>query len=243
MKYYKLYQDNTIIGAISSDNFIQYSPVVDCFLRSNEVNGEYISFQGKLYRDTWMSPIQLQQDYTMIQTIEITEEEYEIYKEAMDNHEPIEDPDEPVQPVVPDPVNPIDTASLEYIRDSKINEMSRACRTTIEAGFDLEIRDETHHFSLGTQDQLNLMTLNVLAQTEELIPYHADGETCVFYTADEIKQIVATATQFKIYHTTYYNMLKTYINALETIEEIAAITYGTPVPAEYQSDVWNVITE
>jgi len=132
---------------------------------------------------------------------------------------------------------------LEYIRDSKISEMSLQCRKTIEAGVDVELRMETKHFSMDTQDQLNLMSLGVMAQTQELIPYHADGETCIFYTADEINQIVAAATAHKVYHTTYYNALKNYINSLSTIEEIAAITYGTPIPDEYQSEVLKVITQ
>jgi hypothetical protein len=60
--------------------------------------------------------------------------------------------------------------------------MSRTCRQTIEAGFDLVLRGETRHFSLTTQDQLNLMSLGTLVQTQDLIPYHADGEECEFYT-------------------------------------------------------------
>lgn len=136
-----------------------------------------------------------------------------------------------------------DDGTLEFIRSSKISEMSLQCRRTIEAGVDVELRMETKHFSMDTQDQLNLMSLGVMAQTQELIPYHADGETCIFYTADEINQIVAAATAHKVYHTTYYNALKNYINSLSTIEEIAAITYGTPIPDEYQSEVLKVITQ
>jgi len=34
----------------------------------------------------------------------------------------------------------------------KLKEMSATCRRVIEAGFDLELRGETHHFSLDTQD-------------------------------------------------------------------------------------------
>ena len=121
--------------------------------------------------------------------------------------------------------------------------MSYLCRKVIEAGFDLELRGEIHHFSLSTQDQLNLISLSGMAQTQELIPYHADGEACVFYTAAEINSIVTAATQFKIYHTTYYNALKTYINALDTIEDIAAITYGVTIPEEYKSDVLKTLEE
>ena len=133
-------------------------------------------------------------------------------------------------------------ASLEYVRESKLNEMSRACRTTIEGGFDLDLGAETSHFSLDTQDQLNLITLSALADTQAQVPYHADGETCKFYSASQMKQIVAAATQFKIYHTTYYNALKNYINSLDSIEDIAAITYGIAIPDQYQSDVLKAIT-
>jgi hypothetical protein len=81
------------------------------------------------------------------------------------------------------------------------------------------------------------MSLGVMAQTETLIPYHADGEECDFYTVEEINEIIDTANAFKIYHTTYYNALKGYINSLETIEDIAAVTYGMEIPEEYQTNV------
>jgi hypothetical protein len=127
------------------------------------------------------------------------------------------------------------------MRDTKINQMSKACRTTIESGFDLDLRGETHHFSLTTQDQLNLMSLSAIAQTQSLIPYHADGEECTFYTPEEINEIIAAAASFKNYQLAYYNALKTYINTLDSIEAIAAIEYGTPVPDEYKSDVLRVL--
>ena len=82
-----------------------------------------------------------------------------------------------------------------------------------------------------------------MTQTQSLIPYHADGQECVFYSAEEINEIVDTANAFKIYHTTYYNALKIYINALETIEEISAIEYGVEIPEEYQTDVLKVLEQ
>jgi hypothetical protein len=44
MKYFKLIEDNQVLGVVSSNDFIYYSPIVDCFLRGNENNGQYISF-------------------------------------------------------------------------------------------------------------------------------------------------------------------------------------------------------
>jgi hypothetical protein len=46
MKYYKLVKDNTIIGAISSNDFVCYSPITHSFKRTDETKGEYISYQG-----------------------------------------------------------------------------------------------------------------------------------------------------------------------------------------------------
>ena len=71
----------------------------------------------------------------------------------------------------------------------------------------------------------------------EMIPYHADGEICKFYSPDDINNIIEAATQYKIYHTTYYNALKNYVNSLDDINTIQQIEYGVVLPIEYQSDV------
>lgn len=246
MKYYKLIQNNEIIGIATSNDFMEYLQHCDCYSRADENSGEYVSCNGKFYRDDWMQPAQHLSRYENATIISISQAEYEIFRAAIISNQTIPttiDDDEPETIEPPENIDPVVVSSLEYIRDSKISEMSLQCRKTIEAGVDVELRMETKHFSMDTQDQLNLMSLGVMAQTQELIPYHADGETCIFYTADEINQIVAAATAHKVYHTTYYNALKNYINSLSTIEEIAAITYGTPIPDEYQSEVLKVITQ
>ena len=240
MKYYKIIKDDVIVGAITSNDFMRYLPIADCFMRTTEQYGEYATYKGNFYRATWMQPIVKPVRYIQALILAIDEEEYNAYIEAFETNEIIEREEEqeiPAQKEQEPYENPIDRMSIEFIRESKLSEMSYTCRTTIEAGFDLELRGETHHFSLDTQDQLNLISLSGMAQTQSLIPYHADGEACVFFTAEEINEIVETATAFKIYHTTYYNALKGYINALQTIEEISAIQYGTPIPEEYKSDV------
>ena len=250
MKYYKLIKENQIIGVINSNDFVVYSPITDCFLGATDLNGEYACYNNKLYRSTWMSPIVQMVKYEEVLIIGITKEEYDTFMSAIKANQEIENnktqeevEEEEIEREINSPVDNITETTLDFIRQSKISEMSLQCRKTIEAGVDVELRMETKHFSMDTQDQLNLMSLGVMAQTQELIPYHADGETCIFYTADEINQIVAAATAHKVYHTTYYNALKNYINSLTTIEEIAAITYGTPIPDEYQSEVLKVITQ
>ena len=239
MKYYKLILNNNIIGVVNSDNFIKFSPVIQDFLISNEAEGEYISLYGKFYRDTWMKPVVFTINFIAALVLEIDAEEYENLKHGLEVEEQMPYTRDETEEVAPRAdINPHDTITLEFIRTSKINEMSRTCNQVIEAGFDIELGGKIEHFSLTTQDQLNLISLSSMAANGmEAIPYHADGEICRFYSNAEMQAIVAQATAFKIYHTTYYNALKNYINSLDTIEEIAAVTYGMPLPEEYQSDV------
>lgn len=237
MTYYKIIVNSQIVGVANSNNFFRYLSAHYMIERTNLQQAEYIETNNRLYHAQWMMPVQTDLfSYEIADIFAIEEEEYNILLNAVANA-PVEVIEEQAPIDIGAFSDPIDEITLEYVRDSKIAEMSNACRTTIEAGFDLQLRGETHHFSLDTQDQLNLISLSAMAQTQELIPYHADGESCIFYTAEEIQQIVATATSFKIYHTTYHNALKGYINSLETIEEIGAITYGSVIPDEYKSDV------
>ena len=236
MNYYKIILNAQIIGVTISDKCFRFQAKHATLERTTQEMAEYIECSGALYHAPWMQAIKTDlYSYTIADIVEITEQEYNILAPISDPI-PVEEEDEPVvEPVLP--VDPTNEITVEYVRDAKIAEMSYDCRQMIEEGIDVELRGETYHFSLTTQDQLNLMGLSTLAQTEELIPYHADGEDVIFYTAAEINQIVAAATQWKIYQTTYYNALKSYINSLDTIEAIAAITYGTPIPEEYKTDV------
>jgi len=197
---------------------------------------EYIECVDQLYHATWMAPIKTNlYHYVVAAIIEVSEEEYAILVPAIeDSPIPIEE-DEEEQPIIS---NEDPDITVEFVREAKINKMSQTCNQVIEAGFDIELSGKIEHFSLTTQDQLNLISLSSMAANGmEAIPYHADGEICRFYSNAEMQAIVARATAFKIYHTTYYNALKNYINSLDTIEAIAAITYGVELPEAYQSDV------
>ena len=244
MKYYKIIANNAFVGVVHSGNFVKENPKSHRLLISDEIHGQYIDYFGVLYRDYWMVATlsDTTRQHINANIEEITEEEYTTLLEAIHNNEEIiiEDDDDDGEDIIIEPdIEP--DITVEFMRTSKLNEMSHTCRHTIESGFDLELRGETHHFSLTTQDQLNLMSLSAFAQTQELIPYHADGEECEFYTPEEINQIITAATEFKNYQIAYFNSLKVYINTLDTIETIAAITYGTPIPDEYKSDVLRVL--
>lgn len=168
MKYYKILRDSHFVGVITSSAFVAENARTRWLLTSDETLGQFVTFGGQLYRDYWMQPLyNVDRDYLNATISEITEAEYDTLKEAVEKDEPIEDDDVPEEPsIVADPVET--DITLEYCRASKLTEMSRTCRQLIEAGFDIELEDGlSHHFSLDTQDQLNLITLSALAEVQD----------------------------------------------------------------------------
>lgn len=244
MNYFKVILNSQIIGVCTSSDCLRFQSANQMLIRTTKDDMEYLECLNKLYHAEWMKPIVTDSySYIIATIVEINKEEYDILVPAIENAPvPVEEEYEEI--VIPEQINPADEITLDYVREAKINEMSHICNQLIEAGFDVEIQNEIHHFSLTVQDQLNLITLSSMAaQGNNQIPYHADGELCKFYTAAEINLIVNQATMFKTYHTTYYNALKAYINSLDTIEEISIITYGTELPEEFQTDVLRAITQ
>lgn len=134
---------------------------------------------------------------------------------------------------------------LNTIKANKTAEMSAACRAAIVAGFDATLSDgKDHHFSLTVEDQLNLNALfGLLATGAEQVPYHADGETCMYFTAADMQTVVQEATAHKTYHESYFNSLKAYIASKRTAASVNAIEYGTEIPEQYQSDVLKALLE
>ena len=126
----------------------------------------------------------------------------------------------------------------------KIAAMSAACNAAITAGVDVELSDgNTYHYSLTLEDQLNMMNLQAMvASGAESVPYHADGEECRYYSAADFAAIAEAATAWKLYHESYFNSLRSYIQSMTTVEEIEAVTYGMEIPAEYQTDVLKNLT-
>lgn len=88
MKYYKLISDNNFIGAITSNNFVSENSRTHWLLSSNEEYGQFVIYQNNVYRDYWMAPIIDNSliDFTNVKIIEIHEDEYDIYIEAINNN-------------------------------------------------------------------------------------------------------------------------------------------------------------
>ena len=124
---------------------------------------------------------------------------------------------------------------LETVRAAKIAEMSAACNAAINAGTTVQMPDGTQEaFTYSTADQANISEMFIAClMGAESYPYHANDEACKSYTAAEIMSIYGTLSMYKTGQLTYHNQLKQYINALETVQEVQAVTYGQELTGEY----------
>lgn len=213
-------------------------------LVANEETAQYIECNNLLYHARWMLPITTNTiQYEIVDVIEIGKEEYDnIFQTIEDGKDVIIEPETPVEELPEELPNDV---TVEYVKSVKLSEMSGRCNQTIVNGFDILLDDnKIYHFSLTTQDQLNLISLSALIESGVTqIPYHADGELCKFYSVKDISAIIETATQYKTYHVSYFNSLKAYIESLTVIDEIKNISYGMDIPVDYQSDVLKLLNK
>lgn len=217
--------DRDIIGIVSSDSSVIYH-LEGCPEIPNTVLGEFID----------------------VQIVEISEEDYIIFKKTLDEQKEIIDPD-PYIPPEPEPT-PEEREreeeyrrSLQFVKDKKIEYMSYLCHQTIVNGIDVVLSDgETHHFTLKEEDQINLFgKMKEIEMGATRVSYHANNSDnndnrCVYYNAEDIQTIFSTGFFHKEFHSTYFESLKYYINSMESLEVISAVYYGMEIPEEYQSE-------
>lgn len=247
MKYYKMIQDTQIIGVCSSFDFKKYNIYSHLLLFSDENEGQFINYKDKLYRDYWMTdiPAGTNLNFEIIRISEISQEEYNNLKSLFETYDTIDnmEPQNEVPIITVIVPENQEENTLEKVKELKLKILSYTCRQSIYNGFDIEWEDETiSHFAMTEQDQLNLMELNNMINSGlPQLPYHADGEEAKFYTPEEAQMIIAAATKHKLYHTSYFNCLKAYIQSLETIATINEIEYGDEIPVEFQSEVYKMV--
>lgn len=136
-------------------------------------------------------------------------------------------------------LNDNSSTELEQCKSRKIIEMCSVCQTTIINGIDYN----NEHYRLNTTDQINLTSLGALAQQGKSVPYHADGKVCRIYTPDEMLGLIQAATQFIIYNTTYFNLLKHTINSMTDVETVKSVAYGMELSEEYKEVLNSIISE
>lgn len=126
----------------------------------------------------------------------------------------------------------------EY-RTAKIQTMSNICNTMIISGIDYG----DSHYSLKTDDQINISRLGLEAQRSEhpALIYHGDGEPVRIYTEEEMIAISDKANVWITYNTTYYNLLKQYIENSTSVDSFININYFDPLPTSYMEELERMV--
>lgn len=122
--------------------------------------------------------------------------------------------------------------TLEESKKVKLAELGMACEAAIFAGVNVTTSQGEEHFSLTINDQTNIGNLAMQAQGGATVLYHSDGNLCRAFTPEEIGAVAAAAVKHKTIHTTLCNHLNAWVRRSESTEEIAAIQYGGPLPAD-----------
>ena len=91
--YYKLIDNNKIIGVITKDNFRKYQPKHGRILFSDEENAQFIEYKNVCYYDDWFRPLPENSNVSriFIDIVKISENEYENLKAQLEEGDMPED--------------------------------------------------------------------------------------------------------------------------------------------------------
>ena len=133
---------------------------------------------------------------------------------------------------------PADWNDVEQVRAAKKEEIGLACSAAIYAGIDVN----GSHYSLTEHDQTELMAqFTTVKEGAAAVPYHADGELCRMFPAEEFTALAQAATAHVFYHRTYCNHVNAWIKRAG-LDELPAITYGAELPADLAASMAEIIT-
>ena len=97
------------------------------------------------------------------------------------------------------------------------------------------------HYSLTEHDQTELLAqAQAVKEGAAAVPYHADGELCRMYPAEEFTALAQAATAHVFYHRTYCNHVNAWI-ARADLAELDSIKYGAELPADLAKSMAAII--
>ena len=209
---YKIIHEGKIIDVIRNPSFIKFLPSGHIAITDK------MSAQGIVGSDakTIYSFEPVQYDDIATVTIEsITKDEFNRLQSLL-NSEPKVSSDE---------------LALAKARESVVEVLSITCNAKIIAGFSIKLLDgNKYHFRLTAEDQLNLLSIeNQLNAGENAFVYHATGLPCKVFSRDDMVKIIGAYRKHMLYHTTYFNTAKQYVNSLTDLEAIKSFYYGTDI--------------
>ena len=209
---YKIIKDNKVLDIVRYPDFIRFLPTGIVVRTAEDIAQGIVGSDNQTFYS--FEPVD---DKTIqVVTIEkISEEEFNRLSSLLNSN----------QVVI------ADETVLKQAREEKIRKLSETCRNTITDGFSLRLQDgNKYSFKLTAEDQLNLLNLeNQLSTGEKTFVYHATGLPCQVFIREDIQKIIKAYRKHILYHTTYFNTAKQYINTLNDLAKIKSFTYGMKI--------------
>lgn len=127
------------------------------------------------------------------------------------------------------------TVPIEQLRAVKLNSLNGMCSGAIYQGMTIG----TNHYNFTEITQTNLETIaRLINDGQTTFLYRADNEPEQRnYSADEMKVIIKTKSEWIAINTNYYELLKKWINRETDEAAIAPIRYGSTLPNDLMTEL------
>jgi hypothetical protein len=208
---YKIIQNDKVVDIVQQPHFLRFLSSGHIAFTDKASAQGIVGSTGKLYGFKQVA----RKNIAVASVKEITLEEFDRLKGLLSSGQ------EPSA----------DESALAKAKRDTIKRLSNICKARITSGFSIILSDgETYNFKLTTEDQLNLMAIEgQLHAGAETFLYHATGQPCKFFSREDMTKIISIFKRYTMYHTTYFNVAKQYINSLVDIEKVNLFIYGDDV--------------
>lgn len=247
-KFFKILNKDTssILQIIQEGEYIphvEYIPSNNSIIRSNNIENSF----GIIVNDDIYALNDPFKDFPVCSIIQIDEDEYLYLKDLLQVE--IVPEEESIDTEIISEVedsyenykNSNNQDIMNLTRDLKIKEMKSKCRQSIINGINVYISEtnSVEHFDLTVEDQLNLNSLRyqTLFEDVEKLPLHCKDGEFKYYTVEDTSNVLNEMDKHILYHNSYFNSLKRYINNLTDYKQVNSIEYGDDIPEEYKSEI------
>lgn len=207
---YKIIQNNKVIDVVQNPHFVRFLTSGHIALTDkSSAQGIAGSNESTLYS------FETRQGYAKVSIEKITPKEFSRLKGLLNSNEKVS----------------ANESALAEAKCKAIDNLSLICHNKIISGFSIKLSDrKTYNFKLTTEDQLNLISIeNQLNAGAKTFVYHATNESCKVFMRNDMERIIKAFRKHVLYHTTYFNVAKQYINSLIDIDKVNNFTYGTSI--------------
>lgn len=138
----------------------------------------------------------------------------------------------------------VNHSTLDQVKAFHMKALNRIGQSMIYKGFSYPSPEgEPQQFSLTEQDQANITNLNLLCKGGiSFVPYHANGQSCRMFTAEEMMGLAEKASKFVTFHITRMNALHQLVMEATNKKDVLAIQYNTPLDVARSATIDEIYT-